>query len=484
MDYREALTYLRSRDDWERSGSPADAARWDLGRVRSLLARLGNPHTEPAASGEAGPQTVHLAGSKGKGSVAAMVASALREAGCRTGLYTSPHLHRMVERIAVDGEAISPEEFARLLEMLRPHVEAEDAGAAPKAGLLSTFEVLTALAFCHFRDHGVRWQVLETGLGGRLDATNVFDRKSLCVITPISLEHTAILGDTVAKIAAEKAAIITPETPVVMGLQRESAAEVVRGVCTEKGAPLREVARECALTRLGYTSDGQDFRLRTPGGTYSLHLPLLGQHQLENAATAVLGLEVLREAGLELSDAAIADGLRKVRWPARLEIIKRRPLLVLDGAHDVESVRRLRGALSDFLPHSRAFLVIGTSADKDVSSIAAEMESMPRLEQVIATRSRHPRAAPAHTVAAAFSERGIATTWEEDVARAVDSALALAEPSDMICVFGSLFVAAEAREHILGLETDPILAAAGLPKQRSATRRRERRYQDPEVGNR
>lgn len=473
MDYREALAYLRSRDDWERSGSPADAARWDLGRVRSLLARLGNPHTEPGASREAASRTVHLAGSKGKGSVAAMIASVLREAGYRTGLYTSPHLHRMVERIAVDGEPVSAEEFARLLEMVRPHVEAEDAAAAPEAGLLSTFEVVTALAFCHFRDRGVGWQVLETGLGGRLDATNVFDRKSLCIVTPISLEHTAVLGDTVAKIAAEKAAIITPETPVVMGLQRESAAEVVREACAEKAAPLREVARECALTRLGYTSEGQDFRLRTPGGTHSLHLPLLGQHQLENAATAVLGLDVLREAGLELSDAAIAEGLRKVRWPARLEIIKRRPLLVLDGAHDVESVRRLRGALSDFVPHSRAILVVGTSADKDVSSIAAEMEPMPRLEQVIATRSRHPRAAPARTVAAAFSERDVATTWEEDVPQAVDSALALAEPSDMVCVFGSLFVAAEAREHVLGLQADPLPTAAAVSESREAGRRRE-----------
>ncbi len=460
MDYREALAYLRSRDDWERSGSLKDAARWGLERVRSLLARLGNPQSEARAPGEAGPLTIHLAGSKGKGSVAVMIASVLREAGERTGLYTSPHLHRTTERIAVDGELISPEQFVRLVETLRPHVEAVDAGAAPETGSLTTFEVLTTLAFLHFRDQGVRWQVLETGLGGRLDATNVFDRKSLCVITPISLEHTAILGDTVAQIAAEKAAIITRETPVVMGLQRESAAEVIRGVCAEKGSPLREVARECAMTRTGYASDEQDFRLRTPGATYGLRLPLLGQHQLENAATAVLAVEVLREAGLELSEAEIREGLRKVRWPARLEIIKRRPLLVLDGAHDAESARRLRSALSDYLTYSRAVLVVGVSADKDVASIAREVESLPRLERAIATRSRHPRAASAQAVAAAFSERGIPMTWEDEVTQAVESALATADPGDMICVFGSLFVAAEAREHVLGVESDPIVAAA------------------------
>jgi dihydrofolate synthase/folylpolyglutamate synthase len=248
---------------------------------------------------------------------------------------------------------------------------------------------------------------------------------------------------------------------------------VVRKVCVEKEAPLREVARECALTRTGYTLDGQDFRLRTPHGTYGLRLPLLGQHQLENAATAVLGLEALREAGLELSEAVIREGLRNVRWPARLEIIKRRPLLVLDGAHDAESARRLRSALSDYLSYSRAVLVVGMSADKDISSIAAEMESLPRLDRVVATRSRHPRAASAQAVATAFSERGILTTWEDEVTQAVESALALAGPGDMICVFGSLFVAAEAREHVLGVESDPIVAGAGTSNQRPASRRRE-----------
>jgi dihydrofolate synthase/folylpolyglutamate synthase len=227
------------------------------------------------------------------------------------------------------------------------------------------------------------------------------------------------------------------------------------------------------MTRTGYASDGQDFRLRTPGGTYGLRLPLLGRHQLENAATAVLALEMLREAGLELSEAAIREGLGKVRWPARLEIIKRRPLLVLDGAHDAESARRLRSALSDYLAYSRAVLVVGVSADKDVASIAREMESLPRLERVIATRSRHPRAASAQAVATAFSERGIPTTWEDEVTQAVESALAPADPGDMICVLGSLFVAAEAREHVLGVESDPIVTAAETTNQRPASRRRE-----------
>jgi dihydrofolate synthase/folylpolyglutamate synthase len=462
MDYRSALHFLLSLSDWERlSAAPGtlplvqtrEAARFNLERVRSLLARLDNPHL--------GRNTIHIAGSKGKGSVAAMIASVLCAAGVRTGLYTSPHLHRMTERIAVDGEPISPDDFGRLTEPLRDAVEAENADG--RHGQTTTFEALTALALLYFRERAVQWQVLEVGLGGRLDATNVVDEKAVCVITPISLEHTSVLGDTVAQIAAEKAAIISSGTSVVMGLQRESAAEVIRRVSAERGGRLLEVAQACALTRVGFTSDGQDFRLRTPRGVYSLRLPLLGRHQLENAATAVLALECLpdRQAGLDergltIPEPVLRRGLEEVRWPARFEIIRRRPLVVLDGAHNVDSARRLCQALEEYLPYSRAIVVAGFSADKDIGAIAAELERLPRLAQVVATRSPHPRAASAAVVARAFLEREIETTWEEDVSAALESALSLAAPEDMVCVMGSLFVAAEARRYILGLETDPV----------------------------
>jgi len=464
MDYRHALRFLLSLSDWERlpaaPGALAvvqtrEAARFNLERVRSLLARLGNPHL--------GRSTIHVAGSKGKGSVAAMIASVLRAAGVHAGLYTSPHLHRITERIAVDGEAISPDDLGRLTEPLRDAVAAENGdGPAQPGGQITTFEALTALAFLYFRERGVQWQVLEVGLGGRLDATNVVEEKAVCVITPISLEHTAVLGETVGQIAAEKAAIITPGATVVMGLQRESAAEVVRGACVERGADLLEVAQACALTRLGFSLEGQDFRLRTPRGTYGLRLPLLGRHQLENAATAVLALESLAGHGLAIPELALRRGLQEVRWPARLEVIRRRPLVVLDGAHNVDSVQRLCQALEEYLPYSRAIVVAGFSADKDIGAIAAELERLPRLARVIATRSPHPRAAPADAVAAAFLEREMETTWEEDVPAALGVALSLAAPEDMVCVMGSLFVAAEARRHILGLETDPVPAPASL----------------------
>jgi dihydrofolate synthase/folylpolyglutamate synthase len=466
MDYRHALHFLLSLADWERlpasgrgGGALAvvqtrEAARFNLERVRSLLARVGDPHL--------GRGTIHIAGSKGKGSVAAMVASVLRAAGIRVGLYTSPHLHRMTERIAVDGEAIGPDDFGRLTEPLRDAVEAENADGAH--GQVTTFEALTALAFLYFREQAVLWQVLEVGLGGRLDATNVIGEKAVCVITPISLEHTAVLGDTVGQIAAEKAAIITPGTTVVMGLQRESAAEVIRHTCAERGAHLVEVAQACALSRQGFSSEGQDFRLRTPRATYSLRLPLLGRHQLENAATAVLALESLADHGLAIPEAALRRGLQEMRWPARLEIVRRRPLVVLDGAHNVDSVRRLCQAMEEYLPYSQATVVAGFSADKDIDAIAAEIERLPRLARVIATRSPHPRAAPAAEVAGYFLRREIETAWQEDVPAALEVAWSLAAPEDMVCVMGSLFVAAEARRHILGLEVDPapVAASGGL----------------------
>lgn len=467
MDYRHALHFLLGLADWERLTARQDdpsggavavvqtreAAHFNLERVRSLLARLDNPHL--------GRGTVHIAGSKGKGSVAAMVASVLRAAGVRSGLYTSPHLHRMTERIAVDGEAISPDDFGRLTGPVRDAVQAENADGA--RGQVTTFEALTALAFLYFREKDVQWQVLEVGLGGRLDATNVIDEKAVCIITPISLEHTAVLGKTVGEIATEKAAIITPGTAVVMGPQRESAAEVIRRACAERGARLVEVAQACALSRQGLSSEGQDFRLRTPRATYGLRLPLLGRHQLENAATAVLALESLADHGLAIPEPALRSGLEEVRWPGRLEIIKRRPLVVLDGAHNVDSVRRLCQALEDHLPYSRAVVVAGFSADKDVGAIAAELERLPRLARVIATRSPHPRAAPASVVAGPFLERDIETTWEDDVPAALEAALSQAAPEDLVCVMGSLFVAAEARRHILGVETDPAPTPASQP---------------------
>ncbi|HEY8490919.1 MAG TPA: folylpolyglutamate synthase/dihydrofolate synthase family protein [Dehalococcoidia bacterium] len=441
MTYREALDLLQrvAALDYERAGV-ATFATTDpqLTRMRALLAHLGDP--------QQGRRTVHVAGSKGKGSTAAMVAAVLRAAGARTGLYTSPHLHDFRERIVVDGAPIPEEAFAALAGEV---AAAGEAVLAAGHGRPTLFELLTALAFLHFRAAEVRWQVVEVGLGGRLDPTNVLDQKEVCVITPLSLEHTAVLGSTLPEIAAEKAAIIRPGNQVVMALQREPAADVVRARCAEVGAALHEVAAECAVRRDRADADGQEFRLRTPAGLYALRLPLLGRHQVENAAAAVRAAELAGAFGPEVRPEHVREGLAEVRWPGRLEVLKRRPLLVVDGAHNVDSARRLRDALHDHFGGRRVILVVGVLRDKDMEGMARELA--PAAETVIAVGLRHPRSAAAADVAAAFARAGAVPLTAPDVGAAVDQAWSLAGPEDLICVCGSLAAAAEAREHVLGI---------------------------------
>ena len=441
MDYSQAIEYVLSFTDWERAPAQAfAAANFDLRRVQSLLARLGNPHL--------GRQTIHIAGSKGKGSVAAMVASILQAAGYRSGLYTSPHLHNVRERIAVDGQPIGEDDFARLIEVLAPQVAAENEDG--RFGQLTTFELLTALAFLYFQDRDARWQVLEVGMGGRLDATNVVDEKAVCVITPISLEHTIVLGDTVEKIAAEKAAILRPGTTVVMAPQPyPEAAAVIRARAAELGAPLLDVGETYSAQRLSWDLTGQSFRLAGPGCSWELRLPLLGAHQVENAATAVAAIDALRSGGVVVSEESIEEGLSQLSWPGRLEVLRDKPLIVVDGAHNGDSARRLRQALRDHFSFGRAILVMGVSGDKTIAAMAEELAPVTHL--LIATRSQHPRAAEPEAVAAAFAARGVASETCPTVAAALDRARALAEPDDLICVVGSLFVVAEAREQVLGL---------------------------------
>ena len=314
---------------------------------------------------------------------------------------------------------------------------------------LTTFELLTALGFLYFRETDAAWQVVEVGLGGTLDATNVLDEKDVCVFTPIGLEHTAVLGDTVQKIATDKAGILRPGVRAVMGLQRESAADVLREQCERLGASLVEVAESCQLARGRSSLDEQEFRLRTPGGDYRLKLPLLGRFQQENAVTAILAVEQLRESGVELSPQSAAASLAAVRWPGRVEVLKRSPLVVVDGAHSPDSARRLAQVVKDELPHRALLMVVGFSSDKDLDQFAAPFAALDPV--VFATASRHPRAASAVDAGRPFQELGLLTRLAPDVAAALDTALGEAAAADMILVTGSLFVAAEAREALLGL---------------------------------
>ena len=435
-EYRQALDYILSFADYERMSR--SAVVFDLGRMEALLDRLGRPHLAA--------RSVHIAGTKGKGSTSAMIASVLTASGYRTGLYTSPHLHTMRERIQIDGRPVGEEDFIALLKRLRPEIEAINRQGT--AGELTTFEILTALAFARFQESGVDYQVLETGLGGRLDATNVVE-PAVCAITSISLDHTEVLGDTLAKIATEKAGIIKPGGTVVCAAQPPEAEEVIAGACRRKGAVLVSVGRDVAWQAGESSHSGQSFRLRGLRKEYDLFIPLLGEFQLDNAAVAVACLEVLAGAGAAITPATIAAGLAGVRWPGRLQVLREKPLFIVDGAHNADSALKLKKALRQYFACDRAILIVGTSKDKDMAGMVAELAGI--TSEVIVTRSVNPRATSTDVLAAEFVKWGSRPAITEDVAAAVDLALEKAGPGDLICATGSLFVVAEATAYLEGV---------------------------------
>jgi dihydrofolate synthase/folylpolyglutamate synthase len=436
MNYQAALDYILSFADYERA--PRSAVVFDLRRMEMLLERLGNP--------EAGAIPIQVAGTKGKGSAAAMIASIMTAAGYKTGLYTSPHIHDFTERIQVDGLPITEDEFARLAEVLKPEVEAVNQFGA--FGQLTTFELLTTLAFAYFKERGVDFQVLETGLGGRLDATNVV-KPGVSVITSISYDHTEVLGDTLAQIATEKAGIIKPGSVMVSSPQLPEAMAVIEGVCRERGVRLVKVGSDVSWERRASSSEGQSFKLKGLRGEYSLRLPLLGEYQLENAATAVATVEVLAERGAVVSAESIATGLARVRWLGRLQVLRRKPWFIVDCAHNAYSAKKLVEALRQYFDFEEAVLILGVSWDKDISGIVAELA--PLGGRVIVTATRHPRALEPAKLAAQFSKQGITAEVAENVASAVELALARAKPEDLICATGSIFVVAEVMEYLAGL---------------------------------
>ncbi|MEE8414407.1 MAG: folylpolyglutamate synthase/dihydrofolate synthase family protein [Dehalococcoidales bacterium] len=431
--FQQALDYIYSFIDYEKQPGPRDPDRYDLRRMDELLARLGNPHLKI--------RTVHVAGSKGKGSVAVMIASALTASGYTTGLFTSPHLHIFNERMRVDGKLISDTEVTTLVKKLKPEVEAVNEKAT--YGKLTTFEVITALSFAFFELKGADFQVIEVGLGGRLDATNVV-RPEVCVITSISFDHTEALGDTLTEIATEKAGIIKPGCVVVTSPQADEVNKVIEDACRNHQVELIKNGSDVTWQRLGFDLDRQSLKVTGRLDSYELSIPLLGQHQLDNATTAVAALEVLSKQDFHISRDSITDGLAQVSWPGRLQVLSRRPLLVVDGAHNPDSARRLKQALEQYFDFNRAILIIGTSADKDIAGIVSEL--LPLFDKVIATHSIHPRAMPTATVVDEFRRQGVEAQATDDISSALPLALTMAEEKDLICVTGSLFVVAGAIE--------------------------------------
>ena len=443
-NYREALDYLLSLVDHERQtpSLPRQKRIYDLQRIAAFLARLGSPHLSA--------RTVHIAGTKGKGSTAAMVNSILGVAGYRTGFYSSPHLHTFRERIRLGGEPVSEEVFAGLVATLAP--VAAELEQETDLGPVTLFEFMTAMAFQCFADEKVDFQTIEVGLGGRLDATNVV-APEVCAITSVSLDHMAILGDTVEEIAADKAGIIKPGVPVVVAPQKPGALEVILAAAKEKSAPATLVGEDVTWTFRGQIKGGQEARITGRQGSLLANVPLLGRHQLENVAMAVAITETLAEGGYTITKPDIVKGLMRVKWPCRLEVLAHDPLVVCDGAHNVYSMETMLSSLREYFDFERLLVVAGFSRDKSVEGMVEAM--FPRSDMVIATRSRHPRSLAPAALAELLGKNGVRDFRQaEDVCGALELATEEAGAKDLILATGSLFVAAEAREAMLGIEPE------------------------------
>jgi dihydrofolate synthase/folylpolyglutamate synthase len=435
--YEAALDYLYDFVNYESKMTETYAPeKMDPFRPARLLRHLDDPHRRFPS--------IHVAGSKGKGSVAAMCAASLRAAGLQVGLYTSPHLQDFRERIRILSAA---DRDGRITQTAVVDLVEELQGVVPLVPGLTWFELVTALAFMYFAREGVDVAVVEVGLGGRLDATNVL-RPLVSVITSLSLEHMALLGNTLAEIAAEKGGIIKQGVPVVAAPQADEALRRLEQIAGERGSPLILVGREWQYA--DERGDGQvpqrimitrsadpDF---VPAGS-ALGIALRGKHQQENAVVALAALAESRAKLPELGLEAVQEGLAAVEWPGRLQLLHQgsaHPDLLLDGAHTAASAERLAQALQTLFAYERLWLVIGVTADKDIAGILKPL--LPLAEGIFVTQADHPRAASPQTVAEQVTELGFAAEMASDVAAAVTAARAAAGPQDLICVTGSMFV--------------------------------------------
>lgn len=451
--FPEAVAFIEECLNYEKTQRWKYNRKWlDLSRMEALLGTLGDPHR--------GYNVIHVAGTKGKGSTSGAIAHCLHLSGHRAGLLTSPHLVTPCERARVDGEMIPEEAFWRIVRRMQPYVEAKRKDKEVSGLKAPTyFETLTALAFEYFTERSVEWAVVEVGLGGRLDSTNVVSPRC-CVITTIGFDHTDKLGHTAARIASEKAGILKPGVPVVIGRQQYPAALVtLRRAAREKGCPSWEVGRELAVLDSRPLSApaerptaevGWRFSLKTPTRNYEdLFTPLLGAHQLDNLAAAIGAIEMAgAHAGLEAQPDRIAEAVASFRMPGRVEILQRAPAVVLDVAHTVESVTALLAALDMHFPGRRLHAVFGCSADKNVDGMLKVLRG--RCASLTVTQARLPRALPAPAVSEAARLMGVLASGDvrvvPDAWQAVQKALSEARPEDVVCVTGSFYVAGEVQE--------------------------------------
>jgi dihydrofolate synthase / folylpolyglutamate synthase len=431
--YKAALEYLYSFVDFSmQKVDTYSPERFKLERMQQLVLSLGDPQIKYP--------TIHVAGTKGKGSVCILCASALHAAGYKVGLYTSPHLDDYAERIQINSEFIPHSDLVEMVDLIKPNV-----AAIPE---LTTFEITTALAFMYFAQQKVDVAVIEVGLGGRLDATNVI-KPVVSVITSISYDHTHLLGNSLAQIAGEKAGIIKPGVPVISPPQEAEARQVIAQLARDNGSSLIQVGRDILFKPLSHTLEGQTIAVWTAGKVESdalkLSIPLLGAHQAVNAATAYAILQTFDRYALHIPTVAIQEGFARAFWPGRFEIVQQNPPVILDCAHNRDSALKLRNTLSDYYPGKPFVLVFGASEDKDIQGMFAEL--LPLVKAVIAVKSFHPRAIEPAKLLPMADPYGHAVEVVENIPEAVEKGLQMVGGDGLLLITGSIFVVAEARKY-------------------------------------
>lgn len=443
MDYNTTLEYIDSFINFEKIPKYNYASSFKLERMRAFLQELEIPYQSK--------KVVHIAGSKGKGSTCAIIANILKEAGYLVGLYTSPHLVDIRERIRVltrrssfvacdskDFEGlIKKDEFIDSIERIKP--VAERFRDHRELGKASFFEILTSCAFLYFTEKNVDFIVLETGLGGRLDATNVA-RPLACGITNISMEHTDKLGNSLESIAFEKAGIIKGEGAIFSVSQPKEAIAVIRKACEERGASLCEIGKDVKYSIIYSGEDGQVFNLDGQGYSLNdLEISLIGPHQVENASLAVAMAKFIEKSGFEIGDDSIRKALKNASWPGRLEILQKRPYVILDGAQNTASIKAVLSSIKKIFNYERLICIFGISSDKDILGVSMELDSSS--DVIILTRAGNPRAENPLRLKENFCRRGIYLTTS--VQEALNLGLHIAAREDLILITGSLYIVGE-----------------------------------------
>lgn len=419
MNYKEALTFLKETHSF--------GSKLGLGRLQKLLVLLGNP--------ERNLKFIHLAGTNGKGSTAMMLSSILTCSGYKNGLYTSPYLTKVNELIRLNGEVISNEAFAKLIKQIKEAILQMDKEEHP-----TEFEILTAAAFVYFSSQNCEIVVLETGLGGEEDATNSIPVPMIAAFTNIGMDHMSILGDSLAQIAKVKAGIIKEHGCVVSYEQCDEVKEVLDKRCEEMKATITYAEFDQIRTHEEHLTM-QKFSYKE---FTELSLPLIGEHQRKNATVALEIVLALRDMGYQIPIEMVKRGLFQVCWPARFEILAKRPLVILDGGHNEQCIDEIMKVLHNYVPDKKLIFVIGVMADKDYKSMIRKL--VPIAREFITVRPNNERALDATALAMAIhDEKGLATA-ESSVAQGLMSALESAAPNDVICIIGSLYLAGEARE--------------------------------------